>query len=92
MPLWKSSISIERQMVIKALLLEDILQEAFLQRSPHKLTDYLYQLATLVHSFYNQTPIIGQPKEITYLKILSVVKIAIKSGLAIIGIEAKDKM
>ena len=81
-----------RKMVVQSLLLVDVLRDVFEQRTPHKLIDYLYDLATSFHSFYNQNTIIGGDDELLYLKVAQLVGASIKQGLGVIGIEAKDRM
>ncbi|MDR3177406.1 MAG: arginine--tRNA ligase, partial [Campylobacteraceae bacterium] len=57
-----------------------------------KLTDYLKFSASLLHKFYNENKIVGSEFEDRYLKLLSVVALCIKTGLMLIGVNAKDKM
>jgi arginyl-tRNA synthetase len=81
-----------RELLISALLLEDVLISAFENREVNRLTDYIYNLSSNVHSFYNQNKIIGDDKELLYLKVLFIVKESINKSLSIIGIEAKTSM
>jgi arginyl-tRNA synthetase len=67
---------------------------------PHRIPTYLYELASLFHSYWNlgkdnpEKRFINDKKEITkdkliFLKVLSNV---IKSGLDIVGVSAREKM
>ena len=82
----------EKDLVFLALQLPFILEEAFINREPHRLTNYLYELASEFHSFYNKNKVIGSEKEAIRLKILAVVASILKLGLALLGIEAKERM
>jgi arginyl-tRNA synthetase len=82
----------EKDLVFLALQLPFILEEAFINREPHRLTNYLYELASEFHSFYNKNKVLGSEKEAIRLKILAVVASIIKLGLALLGIEAKERM
>lgn len=81
-----------RWLIVSSLMLPDVLENAFSQREINKFIDYLYLLASSLHSFYNQNKIIGSNEELDHLKILSLVAISIKTSLSLIGIQAKEKM
>ena len=79
-------------LVYESLLLKSVLEDAFSKRDMQKITEYLYNLASSVHKFYNEHKIIGSSEEKTYLKVLSMAKLSIKTGLKLLGIEAKEIM
>ena len=79
-------------LVYESLLLESILNEAFTKRDMQKITEYLYNLASSVHKFYNEHKIIGSSEEKSYLKVLSIAKLSLRVGLKLLGIEAKEIM
>ncbi len=62
---------------------------------PHYLALYLFELANKFNEFYQTTPVIkADSKSLTdaRLKLVDSVKIVLKSGLYLLGIEAPDKM
>lgn len=79
-------------LVYESLLLKSVLEDAFSKRDMQKITEYLYNLASSVHKFYNEHKIIGSSEEKIYLKLLSMAKLSIKTGLKLLGIEAKEIM
>lgn len=79
-------------LVYESLLLESVLSEAFAKREMQKITEYLYNLASSVHKFYNEHKIIGSKEEKVYLKVLSIAALSIKTGLSLLGIQAKTIM
>lgn len=79
-------------LVYESLLLKSVVEDAFSKRDMQKITEYLYNLASSVHKFYNEHKIIGSSEERTYLKVLSMAKLSIKTGLKLLGIEAKEIM
>ena len=79
-------------LVYESLLLKSVLEDAFSKRDMQKITEYLYNLDYSVHKFYNEHKIIGSNEERTYLKVLSMAKLSIKTGLKLLGIEAKEIM
>ena len=51
-----------------------------------------YSLASSVHKFYNEHKIIGLDNQNQYLKVLSMVALSIRTGLKVLGINAKEVM
>jgi len=79
-------------LLFDALLLPEIVEEAFNSRQVQKLTDYLKLLSASLHKFYYDVRIIGTKDEAKLLKLLLVVALSIKTGLSLMGIDAKDRM
>ncbi|RBQ30792.1 arginine--tRNA ligase [Arcobacter sp. FW59] len=79
-------------LVYEALLLQSVLVESFNKRDMQKITEYLYNLASSVHKFYNEHKIIGSDDEKAYLKVLSMAKLSLNVGLGLLGIKAKEIM
>ncbi len=78
----------------KMMKYKEVLQEAAKTRRPHLISNYLYELASSYHSYYNLEKIIVDDEMIKNNKILIsyVVKQIINDGLMILGIKAKNKM
>lgn len=79
-------------LLFDALLLPEVIEDAFNSRQVQKLPDYLQSLAASLHKFYYDVRIIGREDEAKLLKVLMVVALSIKTGLSLMGIEAKDRM
>jgi len=79
-------------LLFDALLLPEVVDDAFHSRQVQKLPEYLKSLAASLHKFYYDVRMIGTPNEAKLLKLLLVVALSIKTGLSLMGIEAKDKM
>ncbi len=79
-------------LLFDALLLPEVVEDAFSSRQVQKLSDYLKALAASLHKFYYDCRIIGTENEAKYLKLLMVVALSLKTGLSLLGIEAKDHM
>jgi arginyl-tRNA synthetase len=61
---------------------------------PHRITNYLHELASLLHSFYNRHRVLGEDPNLTAarLYLLGAVRLTINNGLAILGVSAPEKM
>jgi arginyl-tRNA synthetase len=81
-----------KDLLFNALLLPEVVEDAFFKREIQKLTDYLKFLAGEFHSFYNRHKVIGSEFEDRYLKLFLVVALSIRVGLRLLGIEAKKRM
>ena len=81
-----------KDLVYEALLLSTVLNEAFDKRDMQKITDYLHGLSALTHKFYNEHRIVGLDEQNQYLKVLSMVALSIRTGLKVLGINAKEVM
>jgi arginyl-tRNA synthetase len=81
-----------KDLIILSLQLNHTLRDAFESRATSKLTDYLHNLASTYHSFYNNQQILNTENEKLYLKISLLVAISINTGLSVLGITAKEKM
>ena len=79
-------------LLFDALLLPEIIDDAFHTRQVQKLTDYLKSLAASLHKFYYDVRMIGTEDEAKYLKLMLMVALSIKTGLSLMGIEAKERM
>ena len=79
-------------LLFDALLLPEIVEDAFNSRQVQKLPDYLKSLAASLHKFYYDVRIIGSEDEAKLLKLFVVVALSIKTGLSLMGIEAKEHM
>ena len=79
-------------LLFDALLLPEVVEDAFSSRQVQKLPDYLKALAASLHKFYYDVRLIGTEDEAKLLKVLLVVALSLKTGLSLMGIEAKDRM
>lgn len=79
-------------LLFEALLLPEVIEDAFTSRQVQKLSDYLKALAASLHKFYYDCRIIGTEDEAKLLKLFMVVGLSIRTGLSLMGITAKDKM
>ena len=79
-------------LLFEALLLPEVVEDAFNSRQIQKLPEYLKSLAASLHKFYYDVRMIGTEDEAKLLKLLLVVALSLKTGLSLMGIEAKDRM
>ena len=71
------------------------IEECVSFKEPHRMCNYLYKLAQLFHSFYNDCKVIDKDNmELTKqrLALVRACQIVLKNGLELIGVSAPEKM
>lgn len=88
------STEIEQRMIKHMIRYPEELYYSAVNFEPHKLANYLENLASLFHKFYTECRIIGSEKAIAEARIALIlsVKITIKNGLSLLSIDAPEKM
>ncbi|PLR78990.1 arginine--tRNA ligase [Bacillus sp. V3-13] len=69
--------------------------EAAEKRMPHRITNYIFELASAFHSFYNAEKVLDPEQEAltkARLALVKSVQIALRNALALIGVSAPEKM
>ena len=82
----------ERNLVKKTLEYKDILTEAVTEMAPHKVANYLYELAQEFSRFYEHCPVAGSDREAERVKIVKVYLDTMTHGLNILGITIPEEM
>jgi arginyl-tRNA synthetase len=87
----------EDQELLKQLVIfRDVVQKAAQEREPHRITNYLQQLATSAHGWYHHTRAVGAPEgpatEDARLLLARAARTVLANALAILGVSAPDRM
>ena len=96
LPVTFSNITNEKSLDLVSILANypEIIKQSATTRSPHKLTNYINQLASAFHSFYNAEHVLttDQVKSLEHLALLNATRIVLKDSLSLIGVSAPNKM
>jgi len=78
----------------KLIRFEDTVISASIKKQPHIICNYVYELATLFHSYYGAYKFITDNKEYTEERILllKAIKIVINNSLNLIGVIPREEM
>ncbi|WP_409303274.1 arginine--tRNA ligase [Peribacillus sp. SCS-155] len=92
-----SSISSEKEMELLKKIGEfpQAIAEAADKRMPHRITNYIYDLASTFHSFYNADKVLDvseMERSKARVGLVKAVQITLKNALALIGVSAPEKM
>lgn len=69
--------------------------EAASKRIPHRVTNYIYELSSALHSFYNAEKVLdpeNAEKSRARLALVKAVQITLQNSLSLIGVSAPEKM
>ena len=73
---------------------KDVILSAGKKKQPHLIAKYVYDLASLFHSYYGQEKMITE--DVTYTKeriaLLNAIKIVLNNALDLIGIIPREEM
>ncbi|AXI10661.1 arginine--tRNA ligase [Oceanobacillus zhaokaii] len=72
-----------------------MIADAAEMETPHKVTQYVFNLATLLHSFYNAEKVLDQDNQeqtSARIALMKAVRITIENALQLIGVTAPEKM
>ncbi|GCE63779.1 arginine--tRNA ligase [Candidatus Mycoplasma haematohominis] len=87
----------ERELLNQLIHFEPLLENITINHLPHKLPQYLFKLAKLFHSYYEETSILNneiEDKDLLSqrLALLESIRRVIKTGLTLMKIEARDEL
>jgi arginyl-tRNA synthetase len=84
----------EQALLNQFTLFKETIVSASETLEPHKVTNYLKDLATLVHRFYNETKVLNgeESASIERLRLLKAAQIILKNGLQLVGVSAPLSM
>jgi arginyl-tRNA synthetase len=82
----------EKNLIKKILEYKDILHEAVNEMAPHKVANFLYELAQEFSRFYENCPVAGSKEEAERAKLVEKYLRVMIHGLNILGIEIPEEM
>ena len=85
----------ERDLLRHLAAFPEVIAEAAKREAPYRMTQYVYDLASYLHSFYNAEKVIDEtnmPLTNARIALMKAVKITLQNGLRIIGVTAPEKM
>ena len=70
----------------------DVIQTLTQDLMPHRLCEYLFQLAEQFHSFFHQCRVLGDSQEASRLTLCIATQKALQLGMALLGLKTVEKM
>lgn len=84
--------SSERSLLLKLSEYSEVVNKAALELAPHVICTYLFELSQVFNRFYENSKVIGDPRESTRLVLIENYAETLKDGLELLGITAPDRM
>ena len=83
-----------KELLLTLIKYPKVIEEAATKRLVHKLPQYINELASALHSFYNDEKVItdNHQEVIEKLTVMKAVQIVLKDALSLIGVSAPEKM
>ncbi len=83
-----------KALILKVYEFTDVVENAATKKEPHLITNYVYDLASLLHNYYGKHRILTDDIKESgeRLSLIKAVGITIKNALKLIGVNAPDKM
>jgi arginyl-tRNA synthetase len=88
-------LPLEKQMIITLERYSDIINQAGVEMNPSVIAGYVFTLAKLFNSFYNEHQVLkaeSDSKKELRLQISKMTAHVIKSGMALLGIRVPERM
>lgn len=84
----------EKEILEKVAVFPEVVVGAAREREPHRLTNFLLDLATLFHSYYNRKRFLTEDEQSTKTRLLLAyaVQKVVRNGLGLLGISAPEQM
>ena len=82
----------ERVLALKISQYADVVERSVDELMPHYIATYLYELAQIFNRFYEGSRVIGDVREAERLRLVQLYADVLGAGLAILGIEAPDRL
>lgn len=83
-----------KDLILKVYEFKDVVLLSAMKKEPHLITNYVYELASMFHNYYAKHRILTDDIKLSseLLSLIKTVKITIKNALALICVNAVDKM
>jgi arginyl-tRNA synthetase len=82
----------ERILASKISQFPDVIEKSVNELMPHTVCTYLYEAAQVFNRFYETNRVIGDEREGVRIELVNLYADILKTGLAILGIEAPDQL
>lgn len=85
----------EKLLMLALANLQEVLEAAYRDIAPHKICQYIYELADKFNGFYHETKIIAEEDEMRqagYIALLQLTKRTLETCIELLGFEAPDRM
>jgi arginyl-tRNA synthetase len=90
-----SEIPSEINLMLMASRFNEIVELSYAEYAPHKICQYIYELANAFNSFYHENKIISEENKVkqkSWISLITLVQNILNTGITLLGFEAPDRM
>lgn len=90
-----SAIPSEINLMLMASRFNEVVELSYAEYAPHKICQYIYELANAFNSFYHENKIISEEdkeKQKSWISLITLVQNILDTGITLLGFEAPDRM
>lgn len=73
----------------------EVMETAFAELAPHKICQYVYELANAFSGFYRDNKILAQEdaaRQKGWIRLITLVRDVLTAGIGVLGFEAPERM
>ena len=85
----------EKKLMLSIAKFNEVIDGAYKEKAPHKLCQFIYEVADAFGGFYHDTMILAEPdenKKKGYIALLALTKDVLECCLDLLGIETPERM
>ncbi len=85
----------ERSLMLVLTRYNEVMEMAFAELAPHKICQYVYELANAFNGFYRDNKILTQEdksKQASWIQLITLVRDVLVAGIHILGFDAPERM
>lgn len=85
----------EKDLMLQLSRYNEIMETSFTELAPHKICQYIYELANAFNRFYHDTKIISEEnkkQQASWVRLISLTKDVLNECIDVLGIEAPERM
>ncbi|MGB8454640.1 MAG: arginine--tRNA ligase [Anaerocolumna sp.] len=90
-----SNIPSEISLMLEVSKFNDVMEHSFEENAPHKICQYIYDIANEFNSFYHENKIIAQEdkaKQQSWISLITLVQGILETCIDLLGFDAPDRM
>lgn len=85
----------ERNLMLKLMNFNDVVEKAFDDKAPHKICEYIYAISNSFNKFYSSNRIITEEnldRKMSWMSLITLTKNVLETGLDLLGLEVPNRM
>lgn len=85
----------EKELMLEIARYNDVMENAFAERAPHKLCQYIYDLSNDFNRFYHDTKILAEEekeRQESWIGLITLAKDVLSACIHVLGFEAPERM